>query len=214
MKRIKIPWILALFFVLGGGDISTAQHLVPPRSAGELKLSEKEESFETTRFRRLYFSGDLRMAGDPPPEFVSVDEAREGAAVMFRHKMVRDAVMRIWVYEDAGSFRFSDEVWNQQLSEWIETLPRRYSAKVEQRFRETENSGPPILGFVSIQALVTITDGETGKGQRQRFYLVPVEESGLVLLFSLSSGQERFSYFDSIFDNFVRRLYTLSPEER
>jgi hypothetical protein len=213
MMRISLQGILILLLASAGAGFSFAEQLSPPRSAGELRLSEEEEFFETTRFRRLYFSGDFRMAGDPPPEFVSVPTAGEGAAVIFRHEMVGDAIMRMWVYENAESFRFSDEVWNKQLAEWMEALPRRYSVRVEQQFRETENSGPPILGYVSIQALVAIEDDETGRGYRQRFYLVPVEESGLVLLLSLRSGQERFSYFDGIFDNFVRRLYMLPPEE-
>lgn len=210
--RATVHWVLLLLLALAGAGFSFAEQLSPPRSAGELKLSEEEEFFETTRFRRLYFSGDFRMAGDPPPEFVTVPSAGEGAAVTFRHEVVGNAVMRMWVYEDAESFRFSDEVWNKQLSEWMEALPRRYSVRVEQQFRETENSGPPILGYVSIQALVVIEDDETGRVHRQRFYLAPVEESGLVLLLSLASGQERFSYFDGIFDNFVRRLYMLSSE--
>ena len=213
MMRSLVQWIPVLLLALAGAGFSFAEPLSPPRSMGELKLSEEEESFETTRFRRLHFSGDIRMAGDPPTEFVHLPSLRDKAALTFRHEVVKDAVIRFWVYENKGAFRFSDEVWNRQLEEWIEALPRRYTANVERWFLEAENSGPPILGYISIQALVTIEDSETQEKYRQRFFLVPVAETDFVLLLSLSSGKERFSYFNGIFDSFVRRLYTLSPEE-
>ncbi len=211
--RIRPTLYLLLAFLPAGASLTFAQLISPPPSHGTLEVTEKDEYFETTRFRRLYFRGDFRMVGEPPTEFLLVSRRNDGAAVTFRHEMFRKARIQLWVYREEGPFQFADDVWNQRLGEWMEEAGNRFPAEVEQEFHETENSGPPVLGYISLQSVVSIEDRESPGNWQQRFLIVPVEETGYVLLLSLFAEADRFAYLDSIFAGFLRSLYIPSLEE-
>lgn len=205
--------LLALLILLGIGSGLHAQDLRLPATECKFRYEGYKEYLESYMLRRVRFTGCLRINGDPPREFFLNSTLENGSALQFEHYLDSGTKLQFWVYEDAGATRFNDEAWNRLIQQAITGLPNRYTATVEKPFLHESNSGPAILGQVSIQTVIQIADTVTGKEYMVRYCLAPAEPDGKVMLVGLRCESRHFAYMNSLYDRFVSGLFLTEETE-
>jgi len=186
-----------------------AQQLPLPPSEGSLSCRGVDEYLESFRVRRLLFTGDLDFKGDPPREFYAAVRPENGAALQFQHIYDSDTRVQFWIYRNAGPTEFNAQTWNRNLVTLLDTLPTKYTATIEVPFEEGENTGPPMLGYISLTSMTTIADQKSGRTSYIRVCMVPVQGSDKVVVLTLHTKEKHLAYMNPLFEAFVRGLHLM-----
>jgi hypothetical protein len=202
---------LIAFLMVAAGPVGWADiRLSLPASECTLELEGYYDYIEAYPTKRLRFKGCLTLEGDPAKEFYRNPVGSSGSALELEHYIVDDSLIYFWIYPDAGETAFDETRWNALIQAALEELPKRFSGELEEPFKDEANSGPPILGYASMQCRLSVLDEQTRVRFEHRFLLVPAVREGKVLLTCLLSREDQFSYMNGLFDRFVRSLYLAS----
>lgn len=154
----------------------------------------------------LHISGCIEFEGNPVPEFRASTAGLPGAALTFRHEIDTRSAIAFYVFPDKGATAFIDAGWNNLVEAALEGLPEGVSTKIIKPFVEEANSGPPVLGHVSLECRLKITDASRESALFTRLCLVPVPDADKILLVGLWCDEAHFRYMDRRFEPFVRSL--------
>jgi hypothetical protein len=199
--------LAAAGMLAANGAASAATGLPMPRSDGALEVSDHIEYGESFPFHKVRFTGDIRFMGEAPDGFVLHADARDGAAAVFVHRIVPHARIRLWLYRVPDSALFSAEHWNARLQAIAEAAGGEVRFSVDQPFHDGRNSGPVVLGHVSMDAQLRVTGKAEGEDPRHRLVVTRAPDGRWLLVASLSAEAPRFGHLNTLFEAFVRSLY-------
>lgn len=201
------PFFFLLALVAGFAGLLPAVPLTLPSSTCKLTLTDFAETLEAHRLWRVRFDGCLSFVGDPPQGFVLDSVVPSDCSIQLYHSLDRETKLQIRIYENEGQTRFTENALNAVLKEALESLPGRFQGKVSQPFEAGTGKGTPILGHISMEAELTLTDENTDETFLYRIGVVPSESDDYLLLAAVFSPADKFPVVNRSFEGFLRSLY-------
>ncbi|HKJ90203.1 MAG TPA: hypothetical protein VJ960_03660 [Oceanipulchritudo sp.] len=172
-----------------------------------MTITDYTENLEAHRLWRIRFDGCIQFAGDPPRGF-SLDESMPAdCSIQLSHSLDRGMKLQIRIYENTGLTRFADTAWDNQLRVALSSLSGSYKGEIVEPFEAPGARGTPILGHVSMEALLVMTATDTGKRFLYRICAVPFESGAHVLVVTFFAPEDQYSVVNPSVEAFLRSLY-------